>query len=113
MARPRRLSEAQSLDTGISGVYAIYRTGDPSKAYIGSSQCIRKRIGQHRRKLRNGSHGNYRLRAIFKTFGEGDLRFVILNETSDVKEARELEQAMIDFTPSSRLYNLDNQVYGR
>lgn len=99
---------AKNVTTNTCGVYRIYFGSLRSKSYIGSSKNIRTRLHDHRRKLEKGQHKNRILNSLYKQYGDECL-FEIVEECSE-KEARDLEQLIIDFN-AKNLYNLDKQVF--
>lgn len=99
---------SKNVTTKTCGVYRIYFGSLRSKSYIGSSKNIRTRLHDHRRKLEKGQHKNRILNSLYKQYGSECL-FEIVKECSE-KEARDLEQLIIDFN-GKNLYNLDKQVF--
>ena len=79
-----------------SGVYQI-RCVPTGKIYVGSAVNLRKRWDQHRRSLRRGEHGNYRLQSAWDDFGEVNFAFEIL-EFVPVSNLLQVEQEWIDST---------------
>lgn len=92
------------------GVYAIYLTSSPKKAYIGSSSNLRRRFKRHFRDLENNKHANYKLKRLYRT-RRGDFRIVILKQFDNIKDARDHEQRVIDLSADKNLYNVDMTVY--
>lgn len=56
------------MATEFAGVYEIRNTLN-NKVYIGSSVNVRKRLGEHRRKLGRGAHGSAHLQASWGQYG--------------------------------------------
>lgn len=78
----------------VGGVYEITTTNGP---YVGQSQNIRKRIGEHVVDLEKGNHSNYRLQSVYDRIREQQLKHP---EGSDLDEIRVkvLELAPITLT---------------
>lgn len=104
------LTFAKNIDKGLIGVYAIYLRGNPSVAYIGSSVNIRARLMAHLNKLKKSTHGNYKLKGLFKRHGEESFMYRVLSTFKTEPEARKFEQVLLDFLPKNTLYNLDKRV---
>lgn len=78
----------------ISGVYAIaFETTD--KKYIGSSVDVYKRIQDHLRDLRRGTHHSPLLQNSFNKYGEKDLYFCLMEDCAP-DQLKEIEQIFID-----------------
>jgi len=103
-----KTSISENVSTKTCGVYRIFFGSLRSKSYVGSSKNIRTRLHSHRRKLESGQHKNRILNSLYKKYGNECL-FEIVEECGE-REARKLEQLMIDFT-AKKLYNLDRQVF--
>lgn len=93
----------------ICGVYAI--TSPTGKRYIGSAVDVRKRWRVHRCLLRAGTHHCKPLQQAFVKYGEGSLRFEML-ENTERDALLEREQHHIDAVPFARLYNILPQAGG-
>jgi hypothetical protein len=78
------------------GVYQI-RCIPTGKIYVGSAVDLRNRWYRHRRSLRRGEHGNYRLQNAWNEFGADSFVFEIL-EYVEVYRLLEAEQEWIDAT---------------
>lgn len=77
-----------------AGVYMI-RCGINGKRYIGSSICIKHRLGQHKVDLRGNRHCNKHLQRSWNKYGEKAFEFVIL-ETTAPDVVLETEQRWLD-----------------
>lgn len=77
--RSVRNSHASKLN--ISGVYMIFNLLN-EKSYIGSAINIRKRITQHKSRLRNNKHDNRYLQKAWLKYKEINFIFVKLEDTS-------------------------------
>ena len=99
----------EALETNVSGVYCIFFASFRNKRYIGSSKNMRARLMSHLNKMKKGTHKNRHLQGLYKSW-PNEARFYIVQEC-DEKEARRLEQVIIDFSPKNSLYNQDAQVY--
>ena len=78
----------------VSGIYEIVNLVN-GKRYVGSAVDVRRRWGQHRRYLRQGSHANQHLQSSFNKNGEDAFTFRILEECAPAILI-EREQAAID-----------------
>lgn len=78
-----------------AGIYKIENMKS-KKVYIGSSIDIDKRFGQHRAKLKDGSHANAHLQSAWEKYGPSAFRFLILTTTVNVDCLEEVEQQFID-----------------
>lgn len=91
-----------------SGIYKIENIVN-GKVYIGQSSWLRKRIGVHIRRLRNGTHDNIHLQRSWNKYGEESFRFDIV-ENCDADKLNEEEIYWISFFDS---YNSGyNQTIG-
>lgn len=78
-----------------TGVYCILNTVN-NKRYVGSSSLsVLKRIGRHRRLLRDRSHPNNHLQAAWIKYGENSFEFYVLY-LCPPKDCLRLEQIWID-----------------
>lgn len=82
--------------SGVSGVYQI-RCIATGKIYVGSAVDLRKRWGQHVRRLRRGKHRNKHLQHAWNKYGEAAFEFEVL-ELVDAPALLQAEQAWIDRT---------------
>jgi group I intron endonuclease len=89
------------------GIYCI-RNLITGSCYIGSAaRSIQGRWEQHQHSLRAGKHGNYRLQADWRFYGEPSFRFSVLQECLP-ENCLEQEQHFIDsFDPA---YNIARSV---
>ena len=98
------------------GIYKLYNPRWPHIYYVGSSRDVRRRLNDHRRKLENKKHRNYKLRQIFNMFPH-EMHFELLEtyenfsqETDDMVRRR--EEALINFAPEGhKLLNIDRRTY--
>lgn len=86
--------KAISKDLTQSGIYCIINTHN-NKKYIGSSKNIRKRLWEHRSKLRHNKHDNVYLQKSWNKYGEDKFDFYII-EACPEKILLEREQFYID-----------------
>lgn len=85
----------------VSGVYMIKNTMN-GKIYIGSSNNIHKRWGEHRYSLKGNKHINCYLQNSWNKNGENNFVFSILEESVNKKECLiNTEQKYIDLYDSS------------
>jgi group I intron endonuclease len=78
-----------------TGVYVIEHTAS-GKKYVGSSaESFKSRWGQHRHRLRKGTHHSSYLQHAWDKYGEDSFVFRIVKRTTP-EEAVESEQAFID-----------------
>ena len=66
------------IDSKMNGGIYVIRNIVNSKAYLGSAIDINKRIGEHLRALRNGTHHNIHLQRAWNKYGRGVFEFKIL-----------------------------------
>jgi group I intron endonuclease len=78
----------------MSGVIYSITNKENGKKYIGSTINYGRRVGQHKRDLRDGSHHNSRLLADWKKYGEESFCFEIIVFVDDLNR---LENDEIDF----------------
>ena len=96
-----------------SGIYAI--THQPSgKIYIGSSVNIERRWGDHRKRLRAGTHHSRHLQSAWNKYGEPAFTFDLLLEC-DVSKLHSIEQvAITEFAPEFNMTDcVDAPMRGR
>jgi hypothetical protein len=89
-------SAAKAMLPASSGIYQI-RCLPTGKIYIGSASNLRTRWGQHRRKLRRGTHHNTYLQAAWDKHGETNFAFTIV-ELVEKPDLLEAEQGWLDRT---------------
>lgn len=93
------------------GVYAI-RNESAGKVYIGSSSDVGHRLICQKSYLKNGNHPAT-IRSLRGTSPDvNDFQFLVVCETSDINQARELEEFLLAEIPSNRLYNLASDATG-
>ncbi len=80
--------------TNVSGIYCITNIVS-NKIYIGSSKHIDRRIKEHIRKLRKGTHANSHLQSAWNLHKENAFIFLII-EKCDTEELLIREQYYID-----------------
>lgn len=92
-----------------SAVYVIRNT-ITNRVYVGSSNCIARRLKTHRRELALGNHGNEHLQRSWNIHGERSFVFEIV-EYCDAEVRHEREQYWIDLlgaTDPEKGYNIMN-----
>ena len=82
-----------NIGSNVKGVYLI-RNKINGKCYIGSSVCIRRRIAQHFRSLKQNSHHSADLQIDFNKYGIENFQVEVLLECS-VSDARKYEEEYI------------------
>ncbi|HNB52959.1 MAG TPA: GIY-YIG nuclease family protein [Anaerolineales bacterium] len=90
------MTKVNSPNAFASGVYQI-RCVSNGKIYIGSTNRMAHRWGQHKRKLRNGNHHNIYLQNAWNKYGEDSFEFSVL-EYAEASNLLEIEQRWIDQT---------------
>lgn len=83
----------------ISGIYQIKNIIN-NKIYIGSSVDIKNRWQKHISELRRGKHSNKHLLESYKTHGEQNFEFSILEEVKELDNLILKEQYYLDFYKS-------------
>lgn len=78
----------------VSGIYVILHKKS-GKIYLGQSQNIHKRWGEHRRDLIRNAHHNPRLQNAWNKYGAKEFKFQIL-EYCSVDQLNEREQHYLD-----------------
>jgi group I intron endonuclease len=87
----------------VPGIYLIVDEQD-SKVYVGSSINLKTRLKDHERKLRSGSHSNYKLQMAFSR--KHDLKIIPIPTEENV-DVLEQEQMLLDeFIDQDVLLNL-------
>ena len=77
------------------GVYYIQNLIS-EKTYVGSSQDVFKRIGDHLNLLKNGNHSNIHLQRSYTKHGLENFAWGICEEVFDIEHLLSVEQAWID-----------------
>ncbi len=77
-----------------AGVYSIVNTAN-GKLYVGSSRTLGRRLYEHRRQLRAGTHKNRHLQSAWAAHGEGAFKFRPLAFIADVAEMLDMERELI------------------
>ena len=77
------------------GVYYI-QNRTTGKVYVGSSQDVFKRIGDHLNLLKNDKHTNIHLQRSYSKHGLGAFAWGVCEEVSDVDDLLPVEQVWID-----------------
>lgn len=77
-----------------AGVYSIVNTAN-GKLYIGSTKGFKRRLYEHRRQLRTGTHRNKHLQSAWKEYGERAFSFRPIAIVRDTQEMLDLEREMI------------------
>lgn len=88
-----------------SGVYAIVNLINRKK-YIGSTNNLRKRWGNHKSTLRRNISSNKFLQKEWFKFGESSFKFVVLEYTEELKDK---EQFYLD--NNKNLYNICTKAF--
>lgn len=60
-----------------AGIYRIYCSGS-DKSYIGKSEDVFRRIGDHKSRLKRGLHGNYHLQCAWNKYGSSSFTFEVI-----------------------------------
>ena len=78
-----------------SGIYMIQNivTGD---RYIGSSRNLKHRRASHFSEMKNGDHGNYKIRRDCKKYGVEVFKWFVVEIVEDVDRLVEREQFWLD-----------------
>lgn len=76
------------------GVYLIYCWAN-SKAYVGSSNAINRRLCRHRHDLRNDKHGNQHLQNAWNLYGESEFTMALIQSCAE-DEKLPTEQVWLD-----------------
>lgn len=92
---------------GLSGVYIICNNID-NRVYIGSTCSFRKRIKEHKSKLRLDKHENIHLQRFYNKYGLNNISFSILEIINDEQEFLEKEQEFLNKTKN--LFNICKHV---
>ena len=87
----------------IAGVYVIKTLS--GFMYIGSSENIKRRFGQHISCLKKGVNHNSPLQAYYNEFGKDSLTFEVLEYVEDVSQLLDREQFWIDSFDFDLLFN--------
>lgn len=94
------MARTKSLSSG-PGVYIIY-CHENGKAYIGSSNCVNRRLANHRPHLRENKHGNKHLQNAWNLYGEDAFSMGMIN-SCDLESQLTLEQLYIDIWMDSEM----------
>jgi group I intron endonuclease len=76
------------------GVYSITNTAN-GKRYIGSTRGLERRLYEHRRQLRTGTHRNAHLQSAWNVHGESNFVFKPLAIIHDASEMLATERGLI------------------
>lgn len=96
----------------ISGVYII-RNIRNGKTYIGISENVMKRFGEHRCELRGGYHHSQKLQEDWNLYPKEDFIFEIIEEVTGEKNLEEREKYYIKLYDSCENgYNSNQGGYG-
>lgn len=96
----------------VSGVYAIVHTSS-GKAYVGSSKDIQKRLANHQKYLRLGTHANSYLQNAYNKYGRHQFNFATLEFCNEIFRI-EREQFWIDQLQSASKefgFNLSKKAF--
>lgn len=81
--------------SSVAAIYSIQHVAS-GKRYVGSAVNLAKRIAQHHRALRAGTHSNVKLQRAWNKYGEGEFVFSVLEDVSDAATLIAREQHWID-----------------
>lgn len=84
-----------------SGIYQIRHVAS-GKVYVGSAVHFHRRMGLHRRELRNGTHHSAKLQRAWDKHGEGAFVFEVLEAVEDVSLLLAREQVWLDALQACR-----------
>jgi group I intron endonuclease len=98
------LNELQDSIENTSGIYMILCL-ENDKCYIGQTNKMKRRWGEHLDKLRCGKHFNTYLQNIFSKYGENSLVFFLL-KSCPVEELNKYEQEYVLTLDKKYLLNL-------
>lgn len=94
----------------ICGVYKITNTIN-NKIYIGSSNDIKYRWEQHKRKLNKGTHGNSHLQNAWDLYGKKNFTFEIIEECSPEMQFEREQYYLNTLNPfDDNGYNIVRQI---
>jgi len=92
-----------------SGIYKIINTLN-GKYYIGSSEFVTNRLGNHRRKLERNTHSNKHLQAAWNLYGSTFFDFRLV-EVIPTDKLIEVEQKYLDVGfEEGNLYNFNREA---
>lgn len=95
----------------IVGVYRVVDTV-AGACYVGQSRRVKKRIAEHFRLLRLGTHPNPRLQESYNTNGESAFEWEVEVVCSDPADLDAVEEAFLKreavFTPHGELFNISS-----
>jgi hypothetical protein len=90
---------------GISGIYAIVNT-QTGQAQIGYANNLWARCQIHRSSLRGAYHANIHLQRSWSKYGEAIFRFILIEETLQLREREEFWIATLGTRSSDRGFNM-------
>lgn len=94
----------------ICGVYKITNTVN-GKFYVGSSKDIKGRWYQHKKKLREGIHGNLHLQNAWNLYGEDSFKFEIVEECDSAMQFEREQYYLDSLNPfDDNGYNIVRQI---
>lgn len=92
-----------TIRRNLRGVYAIVHV-DEGVVYVGSTgRCIYNRLSWHTTKLRAGNHKSEGLQQLWDRYGEGSLRYVVLELCEDHIGAEKEWASMFDGLMNNRV----------
>jgi group I intron endonuclease len=98
----------------MKGIYSILCIATGQR-YIGQAVNIKRRLGEHRRKLEKGRHPNYKIQALWDKYGQDLFTFCVLEDLPKICSKEWLtvrEQFWIDhFSPLVLNISLDADSY--
>jgi group I intron endonuclease len=89
----------------ISGVYAIVNT-QTGQAQIGYAKNLWARCQTHRSSLRGSYHANIHLQRSWVKYGETTFRFILVEETSQLREREKFWIAALNTQSSEKGFNM-------
>jgi group I intron endonuclease len=100
------------LSSSDMGIYAIINKVS-GRYYIGSTIHLKRRIIEHKSKLRNGRHHNFKLQGAYDKYGESNFSFEVLEYVKSDNKLMEREQYWLDKTKACKVgYNLSSVATG-
>jgi group I intron endonuclease len=95
------------------GVYMIRNTVN-GKRYFGSSRRCKDRLSGHRGDLRRGDHTNALLLQEWQAYGEAAFEFAVVAEVPDIRDARRIENELIEqHNTTDTRYGYNQMMRGR
>lgn len=76
------------------------------RVYIGSAKCLKNRKSAHLSQLRNEKHSNAHLQRVYNKYGEGSLRFKVVESVDSAEALMGAEQRWINTYDFGDLINI-------